>query len=1142
LPDLPAPEATPFSLPELPVSIRIEKVAIGKVALGEQLFGQAADIRVQGSGELADGAGKVALDIRRIDGTAGAFTFDGAYSNTTRNLDLSLILSEGANGIAANLIGLPDRPSVDLRIAGAGPISAFSATIAFETAGVRRLSGAVTLGSGDSTDASLGQHFAADISGDIRPLVLPQYRTFLGPDLRLALSGARPAEGGFRIDALALKADAMTLEGLIAFGPDSWPLRFDLTGRVASGDGQEVLLTLPGPETRVQDATFVAQYDAAKGNGWTLGLSVSNLRRDTIAMAKLGLSGSGQLAQGNGALIGQVSGGFDLALDGLQLRDAALAEAVGTSLNGMLRFEMAEGEPLSLPQLSLKGDDFALSGALVFKGLQEISNLAVSGNVDLVAADLSRFAALSGLTLNGAANLGIGGDITVLDGGFDLEIAGRTRDLKLGIARLDPLIAGAGKLDIAVQRNGSGTTIERLTIATPQSNISADARLTSKASTGHFDARIANAGLIDPDLSGPTGISGMFRQLGTDWKIEIAANGDGSAVATLDGTAVVKDGLIETVTGHVSLQAEDLRPYSGLVGQRIGGGLDLSADGTADLVSGAVAGAMSGTGRDLKVGQPELDLLLRGASTFATNLRRNEDGVLVFDRLDLASPHMVADVTGSVSPLKSRLRFNLDLRDIAVLYPDFSGPVAAEGVVSASGADWTVNSELLGPGGINAKVAGLVAADASRANLTIAGTGPIALANRYITPNLAAGTAAFDLSLAGPIGLNALSGTIRTNDARVSVPGLRLAFGDISATVQLGSGRAQLDAVSSVSSGGQVNIAGPISLTAPYATDLSANLIAVGVSEPGIYQTTVDGQIAIQGALGGGAAISGTLALGPVEIRVPETTGAANGALTGLIHKNEPADVRQTRVWAGLVDSGGSGGVAAAYPLDLIINAPARIFIRGRGLDAELGGALRLRGTTANVIPEGRFDLIRGRLDILGKRLNLTEAVAQLQGDFDPFLRVVSVTESGGTSISFVIEGPVSNLTVTISSSPSLPEDEILSRLLFGRALTQISALQALQIATAVNTLAGGSGVGIVSQLREKFGLDDLDVSTSETGEAGVRVGKYITENIYSDVTVNSSGKSEINLNLSITPSLTARGRLGSDGNSGIGLFFEKDY
>jgi translocation and assembly module TamB len=174
--------------------------------------------------------------------------------------------------------------------------------------------------------------------------------------------------------------------------------------------------------------------------------------------------------------------------------------------------------------------------------------------------------------------------------------------------------------------------------------------------------------------------------------------------------------------------------------------------------------------------------------------------------------------------------------------------------------------------------------------------------------------------------------------------------------------------------------------------------------------------------------------------------------------------------------------------------------------------------------------------------LNLTEAFAQLQGDFNPYLRAVAVTESGGTSISFVLEGVVSSLAVAISSSPSLPEDEILSRLLFGRALTKILALQALQIAAAVNTLAGGGGAGIVSRLRDKFGLDDLDVSTSDTGETGVRVGKYITQNIYSDVTVDSAGNSEINLNLSVTPSVTARGTLKSDGNSGLGLFFEKDY
>jgi translocation and assembly module TamB len=259
---------------------------------------------------------------------------------------------------------------------------------------------------------------------------------------------------------------------------------------------------------------------------------------------------------------------------------------------------------------------------------------------------------------------------------------------------------------------------------------------------------------------------------------------------------------------------------------------------------------------------------------------------------------------------------------------------------------------------------------------------------------------------------------------------------------------------------------------------------------------------------------------------------------------NESPAGKVTRTRAGLVRQPGNtqGSGAAVFPVDLLIRAPSKIFIRGRGLDAELGGQLRLIGTTAALVPQGRFDLIRGRLDILGKRLVLSEGYAQLLGEFSPYLRLVAETESDDVTIRIVIEGTADAPDISFLSVPELPQDEVLARLLFGRGLSQISPLQAAQLASAVGTLAGQGGVGIIGKLREGFCLDDFDVTTDAAGNVGLRAGKYLTEKIYTDVAVGADGTSEINLNLDITPNITAKGGLGSDGNSGLGVFFEKDY
>jgi translocation and assembly module TamB len=193
-------------------------------------------------------------------------------------------------------------------------------------------------------------------------------------------------------------------------------------------------------------------------------------------------------------------------------------------------------------------------------------------------------------------------------------------------------------------------------------------------------------------------------------------------------------------------------------------------------------------------------------------------------------------------------------------------------------------------------------------------------------------------------------------------------------------------------------------------------------------------------------------------------------------------------------------------------------------------------------VPSGAFNLIRGRLDILGKRLNLTEATLTLEGDFVPTVAVAASNESDEITSFVRIDGPATAPVVSFSSNPQLPEEEVLSRLLFGRGIDTISALQAARLASAVATLADRGGGGIIGRLRQGFGLDDLDVQTGANGGATVTAGKYISEKVYTEVEVDDAGQSQINLNLDLTDSVTVRARTGSTGETGLGIFFEKDY
>ena len=95
---------------------------------------------------------------------------------------------------------------------------------------------------------------------------------------------------------------------------------------------------------------------------------------------------------------------------------------------------------------------------------------------------------------------------------------------------------------------------------------------------------------------------------------------------------------------------------------------------------------------------------------------------------------------------------------------------------------------------------------------------------------------------------------------------------------------------------------------------------------------------------------------------------------------------------------------------------------------------------------------------------------------------------------------------------------------------------------TPVAVLAGRGGEGLVGNLREAAGLDDLDLTTDEEGNVSVRAGRYLSRNLYSDVEVDAEGRSRINLNLDVNNAITARGSVASDGESTLGVFYERDY
>ena len=203
---------------------------------------------------------------------------------------------------------------------------------------------------------------------------------------------------------------------------------------------------------------------------------------------------------------------------------------------------------------------------------------------------------------------------------------------------------------------------------------------------------------------------------------------------------------------------------------------------------------------------------------------------------------------------------------------------------------------------------------------------------------------------------------------------------------------------------------------------------------------------------------------------------------------------------------------------------------------------MRITGPIGDIQPVGGFSLNRGRLAILGQRVTFESGEVTLVGDLDPMLNFVASSEGEGITVYVTVSGRASNIDVSFSSSPALPQDEVLSRLIFRRSMSELSPLQLAKLAGAAAELVGGGGNGLVDNLRSAAGLDDLDIVTDSSGNVAVQAGTYIQDNVYLGVQAGAGGQSRVTINLDVTSDLKVTGSAAQDGNSSLGVYYEKDY
>ncbi|WHO40552.1 translocation/assembly module TamB domain-containing protein [Sphingobium sp. AP49] len=387
------------------------------------------------------------------------------------------------------------------------------------------------------------------------------------------------------------------------------------------------------------------------------------------------------------------------------------------------------------------------------------------------------------------------------------------------------------------------------------------------------------------------------------------------------------------------------------------------------------------------------------------------------------------------------------------------------------------------------------------------------LGDPLITGSLATDNAAINSPVTGM--------RLRNVKARARFSGAQLVFSSFTGTAQNGGG---------VSGTGRFsfNGIGGVGMDLAFQADNAALL------ERDDIAATVTGPLTIRSD-GSGGTIGGDLVLNKSRFTMGRAAAVAQIPELKVIEINRRGEeIERPR---------------SSVPWTLAIKARARnrLTVTGLGLDSEWRADLDIGGTVTNPTIAGRAELVRGNYEFAGRRFELREGKIQFDGKtpVNPTLDIDAEADVSDLTATIHVGGTGLKPDISFNSVPALPQDELLSRILFGTSITSLSAPEALQLASAVGSLQGEGGLDPINAVRKAAGLDRLRIIAADPTQGqgtSIAAGKYLTRKTYVELITDGQGYSATRMEYQVTRWLSLLGAISTLGRESANVRISKDY
>lgn len=844
------------------------------------------------------------------------------------------------------------------------------------------------------------------------------------------------------------------------------------------------------------------------------------------------------VAGGGAMLEGTVGLAGNEALSGAVTLTIPTLEPMAVGLSGEVSAGATLAGTLAAPHIALDIGSKELLAAGV-----PIQNLAVTADITTAVARVTSVTGLAaGAMINGAATMDFGSGL--IDGRLTADLP-RGSALN-GVAMVD-VTGGATAIVTLAPRGGlqgGDATLEIAGINIADADVAVSALTASAVLNDLFGAPSASLtiqaedGSASPVAWSTLTLAATAPDL-TKIQADLSVRGEGDSYALTSRFAATDKGAVEIASLDLTGQGHRLAlesPASVVLGQRVLFSVPkMTVDDGTLLLSGEMD---SGT----------IDLTLSGRALPLAILELVEPETTVTGRLD-------ADVTVSGAFPRPSGSMRLSATDVAIPAAEVAGLEAIADISLAQGRA-SVQARLSGlspkPAVLQATVPLLMPAG----GFEMPGDQPLEGALDWDGPvdrlwalvpqvgHRLTGDALLEGRLGGTPDDLQVSLMARIDSGRYENLQWGTVLDQLTASASLAeNGTVSVEAKATDGGKGRVAVIG--SLEADDLQDVPDLAAEITLTQATLIRrddltATLEGQVSYTGSTDAGV-LAGNLRTQRVEVQIGDTFGGGVPELN-IIEVN-----------ADLLDRPNRTGVTAtrfgdAVDVSIGIDLPGQVFIRGDGLDSEWRGDLHVGGRLSAVRLYGYVAVLRGGYDFLGKRFSLINSRIAFQGAerVTPLLDVKAVNEQANLTATIQVTGTPDDPEINLESTPALPRDEILARVLFGQSLAQLGPGQALAVAQAAAKLTGigggGGGLDFTGAIRSSLGLDVLSIGGDASGPS-VAAGKYIDDKIYVGVEQGvGEGSGRVSVEVELTPRVSVETRASSGAGADIGINWKFDY